>query len=263
MSLTIDERDDITPLAVVKSKDKLLNGSFIYYDSNDSKGEQSMELTTSGNSFGYIPYIQKNQRFAILVCGASGSGKSSVARQLIDNYREYCRDFSYDKKEKKYKPVYLFTMAREKDPAYEGLKEFKRIDSYHKELGTLKLEFFRNSTVIFDDYDTISSQYGYVLEFIRGLLKEMLEMGRKMGISVLCLTHNPRQQSKTKDIIFECETYIVFPRYGLSHCQRFLETYAGIDKKQFEKIKNLDSRSVMIRKSVPLCVVSEKNIFML
>ena len=66
---------------------------------------------------------------------------------------------------------------------------------------------------------------------------------------------------ETKTILNESHNIVFFPStLGGRSLKYLLDSYLGLDKKQIEKVKNLDSRWVCVCKTFPQVILSEKNI---
>ena len=71
---------------------------------------------------------------------------------------------------------------------------------------------------------------------------------------------------KTRDIINECDTYILFPKSNPSSCNRFIKEYVDIDKNLLSFIKKMKGNKFMklvIHKTAPAYLMSEKEIMLI
>lgn len=193
----------------------------------------------------------------ILICGQSGSGKSTIASNWIQDYLSV-----------KEKDVFLLSRVEEDKPL-DDIKLLQRVDlkqfSVSPEefaLNGLDTEEFKNSIVILDDIDTIADKK--VLNNVIALRDDMLETGRHNDITMLCITHVLFQNKNSKKPLNEATGVILFPRSGSKyHIRRYLKEYCGLEEKQITHIMNLNSRYFYISRTYPNYVVSEREIFLL
>lgn len=158
------------------------------------------------------------------------------------------------------KPVFLFSASQESDKALENIKNLKIIDIYKPELLNLRCEELRNSVCLFDDWDSTEK---YIVDYLCKLLKSILERGRKMNIDCMVIVHDGKQYKKTKPLIFEAQSFVVFPRSGIAACNSFLKTYMQFSKCECDMMKSLKTRSVLIHKASPQYLISSKYIKLL
>ena len=202
----------------------------------------------------FLPSIPKNQRFAAYVSGPSGSGKSTVIAEMV-------RDL---KKQNGF-PCYVFSAVEEfSDEAYKGLG-VKHLKYKNKEaLFKLTPEALRETNLIFDDFD--SSLDPSINDFMQRLLISILEVSRKMKTQVIIVSHVTMGGQKTKNAIFECNTYCLFPSANRNSVLKFLSAYMDMSKSELEEIKQLDEgryTRLFINKSIPRFWMSEQKLKML
>jgi hypothetical protein len=190
----------------------------------------------------------------ILICGQSGSGKSTIASNWIKDYLSI-----------KEKDVFLLSRVEEDKPL-DDIKLLQRVDlkqfSVPIEDIPLETEDFKDSIVILDDIDTIADKK--TLNNVLHLRDDMLETGRHSCITMLCITHVLFQNKNSKKPLNEATGVVLFPRSGSKyHIRRYLKEYCGLDEKQITKIMNLSSRYFYISRTYPNYVISEKEIFLL
>jgi hypothetical protein len=193
----------------------------------------------------------------ILICGQSGSGKSTIASNWIKDYLSI-----------KDKDVFLLSRVEEDKPLDE-IKLLQRVDlkqfSVSPEefaLNGLDTEEFKNSIVILDDIDTITDKK--IFNNVIALRDDMLETGRHNDITMLCITHVLFQNKNSKKPLNEATGVVLFPRSGSKyHIRRYLKEYCGLEEKQIARIMNLNSRYFYISRTYPNYVVSEREVFLL
>lgn len=237
-----------------------------YEEEEEEESEEEESVETSGECFSELvldhepdttsieplPAYIKGQRYACYVSGISGSGKSTAIRNLLDHLRKA------NKKSK----VYLFSAIKEfDDPAFKGLKISHLKYDDKETLFQLKPEHLRDSIILCDDWD--QSLDKSVTNFMRGLLKSLLETGRKMNIQLFIVSHQTQDYLKTRDIINECSSFQLFPAANRNSVLRFAKAYLDLNKKQMDRIAGLNYgrfTSLYVTKSIPRYMVSNKMI---
>jgi hypothetical protein len=217
-----------------------------------SMNEISNDVKTQ---FSITPRFDMVER--ILICGQSGSGKSTIASNWIKDYLSI-----------KDKDVFLLSRVDEDKPLDE-IKLLQRVDlkqfSVSPEefaLNGLDTEEFKNSIVILDDIDTITDKK--IFNNVIALRDDMLETGRHNDITMLCITHVLFQNKNSKKPLNEATGVVLFPRSGSKyHIRRYLKEYCGLEEKQINRIMNLNSRYFYISRTYPNYVVSEREVFLL
>jgi len=204
------------------------------------------------SSFQITPRFDMVER--ILICGQSGSGKSTIASNWIQDYLSI-----------KEKDVFLLSRVEEDKPL-DDIKLLQRVDlkqfSVVPEDMPLETEDFKDSIVILDDIDTITDKK--ILNNVISLRDDMLETGRHNNITMLCITHVLFQNKNSKKPLNEATGVILFPRSGSKyHIRRYLKEYCGLEEKTVNRIMNLNSRYFYISRTYPNYVVSEREIFLL
>ena len=202
-----------------------------------------------------LAYIEPNQRSAMYISGVSGSGKSTYARNMIDEIRE-------NRKYKDYK-IYLITGAKEMDPAFEKLDELYVININNPQIFNLDYSVFAKCIVVFDDYEAVMEDD--LKTHLLKLLKGLLELSRKKQVIILTINHMTTNFNKTRNIIFESTEFVLFPRFNLNSCLKFLKAHMDLTKNELEEIKAISqtTRAITIRKAVPRVLVSDHVIWLL
>lgn len=231
-----------------------------------------------------VPDIRRDRNIYYLG-GCAGAGKSFLGEIIAKNYK---RCFPNN-------DVVLFTGC--KDVQYlrnDALANFDGIriihfneDFYHN---PLKAEDFKNSLCIFDDIDTlhdiqidketerteeetadeqtlkktkIKKVKISLSDMARKFRDEILEIGRKMQISAVCMSHQLFNYKKTRLLLIEADYIVIFKGTGDYHVKRLLKEYRGYDKKAIDRICKLPSRWCVISKDMPNWCLSENEIFVI
>lgn len=213
------------------------------------------------------------------ISGAQGSGKSTYCRNYIDDFMEiFCdgnrKNNPYEKKlpngqEYADKEVFLFSKI-ENDDAFEDLVNSEKmtvVDIADEDLIDDPIDGKKetpNSLVVFDDYFSMKKD---IANSIHTTLVELLQNGRDQSknggdIYTLVTSHVLLNYHKTRDVLNECSSIVIYPKAGQSyHIKRCLKIYCGYDKHTIKKIMELDSRWVAIHKRFPNYVVYETGAF--
>ncbi len=200
-------------------------------------------------------------RSCVYICGQSGSGKTEKMLSLI---KPYIKLFPRKK-------VFLFSRTRyQEDPAYKkyGISPIQiTIDDQLLTNPidiTTELNDPNGSIVLFDDCATV--QADKLRECIDKLIMDILEVGRKLGITTIITSHliigNKRSTSRV--ILNECNIWCLFPKSGsLQQAKYALKEHVGMAPKQIDRLMNLQSRCVSIHKSYPNYIFSDKIAYIL
>lgn len=206
-----------------------------------------------GSTFTLIPTKDPKKREVWYIAGASGSGKSYIAKGLAEQYMKQFPD----------RQVYLVSKLEE-DDTLDNIKGKKLIRLNPKKLveSPLKdLTKLTDSMVIMDDYDTF---LGKEMKVIQQLIDDIAIMGRHHNITMLCLTHYLTNYSKTRLLLTEATHIVVYPLSTGAHALNYLlKTYLGLEKDEISAIRRGGSRWVMLFKNYPNYCVTETEAFLL
>lgn len=196
---------------------------------------------------------KKTERSIRYVTGASGSGKSYWTKMYTEEYHRM-----YPKRD-----VYIISSLSD-DTTLDKLKYLKRLRIQEPEflMEPVTAEDFKDSLVIFDDTDCLINKN--VKNKIDGILNSVLETGRHFNVEVIYTSHLACNGKDTRRILNECKSVTIFPSgLGGKSMKYLLDNYFGLDKDQIKKIKKLQSRWVTIQKGFPMCVISDKECYIL
>jgi hypothetical protein len=240
-----------TPIAIIKTEGKKIKKyPIISVDDSETARTSYPEIKLNPNEkFQQIPN-PNTERQILYITGRSGSGKSYYTLH-------YCREYQkiYPKRS-----IYLFS-ALESDETLDQLKGLKRIKLSEEFCNDdIEAEDFKESMVIFDDTDVISSKV--IRNKVNGIMNQILQVGRHFEISCIITTHTACNGGSTKIVLNEAHSVVLFPNgLGGRSMKYLLDSYLGLDKGQIKKIKNLKSRWVCINKTFPMCVLSEREAY--
>jgi len=196
---------------------------------------------------------KKTERSILYVTGQSGSGKSYYTKDYATNYQKM-----YPKNE-----VYLISAVQDVS-TIDKIKKLRKIDIFKPIFSEVEvpLEEFKDSLVIFDDVDSISNKH--LKKKVWQIMSNILTMGRHYNISAIITFHVATAGNETKLILNESQSITIFPSASGGRTLKYLlDSYLGLDKKQIERIKQLDSRWVTIVKSYPKTVLYDKGAYIL
>jgi hypothetical protein len=200
------------------------------------------------STFGLIPSRDPKKREIWYIAGASGSGKSYIAKRLAEQYMKQFPE----------RTVYLVSKLDEDSTLDSMKKKPVRLDaSKLVETPVKDLEALRDSLIIFDDYDTFIGKEGKV---IQQLIDDIAVMGRHQNITMLCLTHYLSNYKKTRLMLTEATHFVLYPQSTGSHALNYLlKTYLGLDPKEVKKLKITGSRWICIHKNFPIYCITENS----
>jgi Cdc6-like AAA superfamily ATPase len=219
--------------------------------------ENDSEIQNCIKNIKLEPRLNPYERSVSYIAGPSGSGKTTYALNLIRPYLELFPD----------KPFFLFSRTDYRDdPAFKNLKpmQIPINDSMLTHPIDITEELRGGSIVLFDDCNTL--QDDKLKKAIEKLMNDILEVGRKLDITIIITSHLviPNDKKMARTILNEMQSLTVFPKCGSSQQIRYcLKTYYGINNKQIDNILSLKSRWVTISKSYPNYVLYENGCFIL
>lgn len=230
---------------------KLTYGKNVYIDGNTYRINGTIE-PTPGYKFVYLLPVKPNENNAIFsfVSGCSGSGKSSSVNHLI---RELRNSDKYKKTDK----IALISNSKQLDPAYISFP-YKKLDIHNPDFMNLTYESFKDCIIILDDVTSV--QNPYLQKFILNLAESLMENSRKNNVATIYVSHQSSDYNKTRKIINESSTYILFPLLNPSQTEKFLDSYMGLSSKQIDDIFELDGRSILVHKQFPQYYIASNKI---
>lgn len=210
----------------------------------DDKDDKSVVLPDD-SSFHLIPNPDPNTRSVYYIAGASGSGKSYIARGLAEGYKKLFPD----------RQVYLISKLRE-DSTLDTMKIGKplRIDVQSLIDNYPTIDEFKDCMIIFDDYDTFVGKEGKV---VQQLIDDLAIQGRHTNTTMLCLTHYITNYKKTTLMLNEAMYYIIYPQStSFSSLKYLLQSRVGMSKEDIHNLRSL-GRWVCIYKNYPQFLISQ------
>lgn len=195
--------------------------------------------------FNLIPNPDPKKRDVFYIAGASGSGKSHIARGIAEGYRRLYPD----------REIYLVSKLMEDDTLdnTKGGKP-KRLNIQTLLDDPPDIEEFRNCMVIIDDIDALPSAQ---LKAVHQLADDIAITGRHTCTTLLWLSHHLTNYSKTRLLLNEATVYVIYPQTTSRHALKYLlQTHAGLDEDWIKKLRQM-GRWVAIHKNVPPYLISQ------
>ena len=194
------------------------------------------------------PIMNPDQRGVYVVGGPAGAGKSTYAAKLAQSFKKI-----HPKKD-----IYFFSRTDVKDdPAYKKIKPIQvKLDESPISDPILIEDIDKGSLLIFDDVNTIHDKN--IKAEVLHLIQDVLEVGRKMNLSIIITTHliNPSEKVFARTMLNEVQYLTFFPRGSSAYQIRYvLQNYFGLDKAQIDVVLKLPSRWVTISKLYPPVVM--------
>lgn len=245
-SLTFDNQNnkDAIQIAKIDAPDnKNLHNKYLYVTFHIADEKKVVEeLPLKKGTFVPIPYLEKGQRSAIYISGGSGSGKSVFACKIIQQLWTLLPKQKIEKHKSvvlKPAPIFYFS-AKDVDESLHEISQdkdvFFKIDIESQDFLRLTWkDIEENSICLFDDWNIIRRNklaHAHIVNFV----KELLELSRSKNIQIVIVNHQTTDYHKTRDIIFECDTYILFPQTNLNATKKFLLSYGEMDKNEVQDI---------------------------
>ena len=253
-TLSFKKSKEAIPIAIVKGGD--YNNEFLYLtvdDSTISRNAKTLDKNTEfdlpdDSMFYPLPDASGKHRQVYYIAGASGSGKSYMARMLAENYM------------KMYPSRYVVLVSKlEEDETLDKMKPRKPIRINYKTFvsNPPSIDEFSDCMVIFDDYDTIQGKEGDAVQL---LIDDIAIQGRHTNTTILCLTHYITNYKKTRLLLNESNYFCVYPQATSAHALRYLlQTHVGMEKEDLHGLKKL-GRWVLIHKNYPQYILSKNRV---
>jgi hypothetical protein len=197
------------------------------------------------SQFQIVPSPDPEKREVFYIAGASGSGKSYMAKGIAECYKKLFPD----------RECYLVSKLGE-DSTLDKLEFLKRVNIQTFIDDYPELEEFENCLVIFDDYDTLT---GNAEKVVGKLIDDLATMGRHTNTTMLCLSHYLTNYKKTRLLLNEATHIVVYPMATSFHALGYLlKTHVGMTKDDVRDLKKM-GRWVCIYKHYPQWLVSQQH----
>lgn len=230
-------------------------GQILRLDSNEKNATDEQKEINLPSPHQIQPIPNSEGRECYYIAGPSGSGKSTYISKYIELWREMFPN-------KKKHPIVLFSRVQE-DDCLDKFKPLRiNIDEELKD-DPIDLDELADSLVIFDDVDQINNK-NKLKDYVINLRDQILEEGRHKNIYCCTTSHQMTNYKSTRIPLTEASHCVFFPRCGAAHAIKyFLQNYIGLDKTQIQKIMNLPSRWICLKKTYPMLVMHETGAYLL
>ena len=211
---------------------------------SDNIKTTKIDLPDDGQ-FQLVPSPDPEKREVFYIAGASGSGKSYIARGIAECYKKLFPD----------RECYLISKLGE-DSTLDALPFLKRINIQTFIDDYPELDEFKDCLVIFDDYDTLT---GNAEKVVSKLIDDLATMGRHTNTTMLCLSHYLTNYKKTRLLLNEATHIIVYPMATSFHALGYLlKTHIGMTKDDVRDLKKM-GRWVCVYKHYPQWLLSTQH----
>lgn len=212
---------------------------------------QSKDVELDSGAFEILPSPDPKKREVFYIAGASGSGKSYIAKGLGEYYQKLFPERS----------VYLISKLTEDSGTLDKMKPPpKRLNIQSLIDDFPDLDEFKNCMVIFDDYDTFT---GPAEKVVHKLIDDLATMGRHTNTTMLCLSHYLTNYKKTRLLLNEATHIVIYPMATSYHALSYLlKTHIGMTKDDIRDVKKM-GRWVCIYKHFPQYLISSQQARML
>lgn len=213
------------------------------------KHKRTRFIVPTGKKIQILPDFSRIEK--LYVCGVSGAGKSTFSSEWIKEYLKH-----YPKNE-----FYILSGVNEDDPLDK--LDPVRIDLQNMLQDPITVEDeFQDSIVLFDDTSTLSNPI--IRKMCVNLLDDIVEVGRHYNTTVINTSHMILDYRNSRKILNEATGVCIFAKAGSNvQNKKYLYNYAGLDKEQVNKILNLPSRWVYLKRTPPQMVIFEKGAYLL
>lgn len=195
--------------------------------------------------FQLVPSPNPERREVFYIAGASGSGKSYIAKGIAECYKKLFPD----------RECYLISKLGE-DSTLDALDFLKRVNIQSFIDDYPELDEFQDCLVIFDDYDTLT---GNAEKVVGKLIDDLATMGRHTNTTMLCLSHYLTNYKKTRLLLNEATHIVVYPMATSFHALGYLlKTHIGMTKEDVRDLKKM-GRWVCVYKHYPQWLVSPQH----
>lgn len=200
-----------------------------------------------GAVFEPLPQTDPEKRRVDYMAGKSGSGKSYAGAGLARKFKKLYPD----------RPIYGFCKTKfADDPAYADLGILQLPMSFFAGAGAMDLEKCFGGDgclILFDDWDSMENSD---IKLLTGVIKDVLNVGRKLKLSCIITSHLLTNYMQTRGIIHEADWITIFPQSCQRNSMQYLCDKLGVPKDVTCRLK-AKGRWVSIHNSNPVCVLSE------
>jgi hypothetical protein len=196
------------------------------------------------SSFYFQPIFDDTaKRETIYVCGPNQAGKSTYVANYIKHWVKGNKDV----------PIFVISKLDD-DPVLSSVEKYiERLDVNEVINQPFDIRAYADTMLVFDDVDQFRGKTQMIL---LNMVEEVLCNGAHYNINIIITNHLLSDYKKTRTILNECKTIVMFPKSGCSYqVSRILNTYVGLDAEQIKTIKSYPGRWIAVVKDYPVCIV--------
>jgi len=215
-----------------------------------TEDENAGQLSITGSKIMPAFDMTKKKVFHCFFSGATGSGKSYLARKCIEQI----------------KPKFVFVFSSVDDGDYDNIKGVKTIhvdlndiiQKQHLDIHQIYETVPDDCICIFDDIVSFGQKLAKPYIELRMIL---LQKGRHRGQSVFVCEQQAMagNQKGAREVLLNCSRFFCFPKSNFNSFQKLAKQYLGLNDEQINKCKTL-GRWVCINKNFPQWICSEKEV---
>jgi Cdc6-like AAA superfamily ATPase len=196
-------------------------------------------------------FFKDDKKFqCFYIVGACGSGKSTIALNLAEQYH---KDFPNNE--------IILISKLDSDETLDKLKCIIRIpiNSFIEQPPEINEE--KDALFIFDDYESFPKNiYDKVIQFIN----DIVTMGRHNRLKIILCHHNVTNYKATRLTLSEATNFVVFGASASHSSLKYLfGTKLGLTNEQIKEIKSLKSRWVSVYVHYPNFILTETEVRLL
>lgn len=204
----------------------------------------SKDVSLESGQFELLPSADPKKRDVFYIAGASGSGKSFIAKGIAEYYQKLFPD----------RHVYLISKLNADPGTLDKMKKpCKRINVQSLVDSYPDLDEFKDCMLIADDWDTFG---GAEEKAVLKLIEDIAIMGRHSNTSILILSHYLNNYKKSRLMLLEATHFVLYPMSTSAHALNYLlKNYIGMDKNDVRDLRKL-GRWICVKKTFPQYIVS-------
>lgn len=229
----------------------------LFYECKNFIKKKNCKLVLkAGGKFEYIPSQKVIER--VLICGISGSGKSTWASNYVKQWRK-----QHGGNSKNRRPFYIVSNL-DSDQVLDKLDpERLPIDQIAHEGISVDPEdeqSLYDSLLLCDDIDTIENSG--VRKAVRSFLNNALEISRHYLCYILITSHVIQNNYVSRIQLNEATNVVLFPKSNARAVSNYLRQYEYFSQDQVDRVLNCNSRWVcLVKHHTPMFILTERMVY--
>lgn len=253
----------------------------LYLRSDKAEGLLESVRAPEGFRFAPVPFPvseEAKNRDVVYLYGCSGAGKSHWLREYMTTYHQLWPR----------RKIYLISALDKDETLDEQARLFTRLTPKSLQCGDTYKKVpsrFEQALVIADDIEGLNPRpprrkrlaggaaavptptvpdTPSEREAVLRLLDAIATKGRHTETTLLWAAHLPSDFSRSRIILSEASRYVIYPHgSSLAHVARLVGDYGGVDKKEVERLRLMDDRSIVIGVRYPRYLLSDSAVELL